>query len=339
MRIILTEYRREISWRYFLCHIVGRAFIDWSTKEQGAGSVDRESMRYDMAAEVLPGQLRRAALALPAEERRIAEEIRLRGGREMTVLLPDGERGCGIQVQQGDLEALCNLAAEFSRYAAVETLRQGYLTLRGGCRVGFCGTVVMKEDVPVNLKDFSSASIRIAREKQGIAEGLAEQLMDENGFCSTLILSPPGGGKTTLLRELVRKLSCGEGAFPAQRISLADERGEIAALRQGMAQMDVGAADVLDGCPKAQAIPMLLRCMNPQIIAVDEITLREDLRAMTMAANCGVGLLATIHAADMEELRRKPICRELLDSGVFRRAVILRAEKGRRSWTVEKLPC
>ena len=297
-------------------------------------------MRYDMAAEVLPGQLRRAALALPLEMRRTAEEIRLRGGREMTVLLPDGERGCGVQVQQGDLEALCNLAAEFSRYAAVETLRQGYLTLRGGCRVGFCGTVVMKDDVPVNLKDFSSASIRIAREKRGIAEGLAERLMDERGFRSTLLLSPPGGGKTTLLRELVRKLSCGEGAFPAQRISLADERGEIAVLRQGVAQMDVGPrTDVLDGCPKAQAIPMLLRCMNPQIIAVDEITLREDLRAMTMAANCGVGLLATIHAADVEELRRKPLCRELLDAGVFQLAVILRTEKGRRSWTVEELPC
>ena len=302
--------------------------------------MDKESMRYDSAAAVLPGSLRRAALTLSAEERRQAEEIRLRAGQELTVMLSGEERGCGVTVEQADLEALCNLVTEFSRYAAVETLRQGYLTIRGGCRVGFCGTAVMKDGSVANLKDYSSAVIRVAREKRGIADGLPEQLFRDGRFVNTLILAPPGGGKTTLLRELVRCLSNGYDGCEGHRVALVDERGEIAAARQGVLQMDVGKrTDVLDGCPKAMAIPMMLRCMNPQILAVDEITLREDIHAMTMAANCGVGLLATIHAADVAELQRKPLYRELLAAEVFRIAVVLRETHRARSWYLEELLC
>ena len=184
-------------------------------------------MRYESAAAVLPGNLRRAALALTTDDRRQAEEIRLRSGQEMTVIVAGCERSCGVTVEQEDLEALCNLVTEFSRYAAVETLRHGYLTIRGGCRVGFCGTAVMKDGVVANLKDFSSAVIRIAREKHGIAEGLPEQLFRDGCFLNTLILAPPGGGKTTLLRELVRCLSNGCDGKDGLRVALVDERGEI----------------------------------------------------------------------------------------------------------------
>lgn len=302
--------------------------------------MDKESMRYESAAAVLPGNLRRAALALTTEEWRQAEEIRLRSGRELTVIVAGCERSCGVTVEQEDLEALCNLVTEFSRYAAVETLRHGYLTIRGGCRVGFCGTAVIKDGAVANLKDFSSAVIRIAREKRGIAEGLPERLFRDGCFMNTLILAPPGGGKTTLLRELVRCLSNGCDGNDGQRIALVDERGEIAAARQGVLQMDVGKrTDVLDGCPKAVAIPMLLRCMNPTILAADEITMKEDIQAMTMAANCGVGLLATIHAADVTELQRKPLYRELLAAEVFQMAVVLRDDHGARSWRLEELLC
>lgn len=302
--------------------------------------MDKESMRYESAAAVLPGNLRRAALALTTDDRRQAEEIRLRSGQEMTVIVAGCERSCGVTVEQEDLEALCNLVTEFSRYAAVETLRHGYLTIRGGCRVGFCGTAVMKDGVVANLKDFSSAVIRIAREKHGIAEGLPEQLFRDGCFLNTLILAPPGGGKTTLLRELVRCLSDGCDGKDGLRVALVDERGEIAAARQGVLQMDVGKrTDVLDGCPKAIAISMMLRCMNPQILAVDEITMREDIQAMTMAANCGIRLLATIHAADVAELQRKPLYRELLAAEVFRTAVVLGEDRGKRNWRLEELLC
>lgn len=296
-------------------------------------------LRYEDAAAILPNRLRKLALALPEDQRAEAEEFRLRAGRPMTVLLPTGEVPLDAFVEPEELETLCDLATEFSRYAAAETLREGFLPVRGGFRVGLCGTAVMKDGANTNLKSFSSAVVRIAREQKGIADGLADQLFRDGRFASTLILSPPGGGKTTLLRDLVRQLSEGTAANGPRRISLIDERGEVAVMYRGEPQMDVGPhTDVLDACPKALGIPIVLRAMNPQIIAVDEITVREDLRAVSMAAGCGVGLLATIHAADLSELEQKPLYRQLLEDRVFHLAVrIVRTETG-RAYEVEELP-
>ena len=301
---------------------------------------DVNILRYQDAAAVLPVRLRKLALALPEEQQAEAEEFRLRAGRPMTVLLPGGEVPLDAFVEPEELETLCDLATEFSRYAAAETLREGYLSVRGGFRVGLCGTAVMKDGANTNLKNFASAVVRIAREKRGIADERAPKLFPDGEFASTLILSPPGGGKTTLLRDLVRRLSEGvEGCGP-RRVSLIDERGEVAVMYRGEPQMDVGPhTDVLDACPKALGIPIVLRAMNPQIIAVDEITVREDLKAAAMAAGCGVRLLATIHAADVEELTQKPLYRQLLEDRVFRLAVrIVRTEAG-RAYEVEELPC
>ena len=301
---------------------------------------DVNILRYQDAAAVLPVRLRKLALALPEEQQAEAEEFRLRAGRPMTVLLPGGEVPLDAFVEPEELETLCDLATEFSRYAAAETLREGYLSVRGGFRVGLCGTAVMKDGANTNLKNFSSAVVRIAREKRGIADELAPKLFPDGEFASTLILSPPGGGKTTLLRDLVRRLSEGvEGCGP-RRVSLIDERGEVAVMYRGEPQMDVGPhTDVLDACPKALGIPIVLRAMNPQIIAVDEITGREDLKAAARAAGCGVRLLATIPAADVEELTQKPLYRQLLEDRVFRLAVrIVRTEAG-RAYEVEELPC
>ena len=299
---------------------------------------DKNILRYEEAAAILPTRLRKLALALPPEAQRQAEEFRLRTGRPMTVLLPGGETVLATEVQPEELDTLCDLATVFSRYAAAENLREGFLPVRGGFRVGLCGTAVMKDGVNTNLKDLSSAAIRIAREQKGIGEALVPQLFREDRFANTLILSPPGGGKTTLLRDLVRCLSNGTGV-PPQRMALLDERGEVAVVYRGEPQMDVGSrTDVLDGCPKALGIPMVLRAMNPQIIAVDEITQARDLAAMSLACGCGVGLLATIHAADIAELEEKPLYRQLLADRVFRLAIrILRTETG-RAYQVEELP-
>lgn len=301
---------------------------------------DLNILRYEDAATCLPVRLRKAAMALEEERKAMAEEFRLRAGQPMSVLLPTGEVPLPVRVEPEELEALCDLATEFSRYAAAETLREGYLSVRGGFRVGLCGTAVMKDGINTNLKNFSSAVIRIAREKPGIADSVAPQLFRNGDFANTLILSPPGGGKTTLLRDLVRRLSEGVGEYGPRRVSLIDERGEVAVMYRGEPQMNVGPhTDVLDACPKALGIPIVLRAMNPQIIAVDEITLRDDLRAVSMAAGCGVRLLATIHADNVEELRQKPLYTQLLADKVFRLAVRVVPIEAGRFYQVEELPC
>lgn len=294
--------------------------------------------RYAEAAAILPVRLRTLALSLPDEVQARAEEFRLRAGRPMTVLTPEGELALEGIVEPEELETLCDLATEFSRYAASETLRDGFLPVRGGFRVGICGTAVMKEGVSTNLKSLSSAAVRIAREHKGIARDLAPRLFSDGAFVNTLILSPPGGGKTTLLRDLVRQLSEGAEGIGPRRMALIDERGEVAVMVQGEPQMDVGPhTDVLDGCPKAVGIPMVLRAMNPQIIAVDEITVREDIAAMAAAAHCGVRFLATIHADGRQELGRKPLFSQLLKARVFEKAVTIRREGEQRQYIVEEL--
>ena len=300
---------------------------------------ERMIQRYREAAAVLPVQLRKAAMTLSEEQQCRAEEFRLRVGQPLTVLLPEGEVFLGESVKAEELEVLCNIATEFSRYAAAETLREGYLTVKGGFRIGLCGTAVMKDGANTNLKNFSSASVRIARERPGIAEDLAKQLFRDGDFQNTLILSPPGAGKTTLLRDLVRSLSVGVAPYGPRRVSLIDERGEVAVMYRGEPQMDVGPyTDVLDACPKALGIPMVLRAMNPQIIAVDEITAYQDIKAMSLAVGCGVRLLATIHAANLEELQEKPLYRTLMEERIFTFAVLISKTETGRLYCVEELP-
>lgn len=297
------------------------------------------SQAYRQAAQVLPLSLRGAALALPEDKQARAEEVRLRVGRPMTAVFPQGELPLGTNPVTGrELEQLLELASRASVHTVADQLRRGYLTVEGGHRVGLCGTPVLRDGQIHGLGRLSSAAIRVARQVTGAAVPVERELLERDGtLCSTLILAPPGAGKTTLLRDLIRIASQGEGMVP-QRVAVADERGEVAALWNGVPQLDVGErTDVLEGCPKAQALMMLLRAMNPQVLAADEITAPEDVAALISAAGCGVKLLATAHGRDREDLCRRPLYRQLMEAGVFERLLLIRTEKGRRSYQVEVL--
>ena len=302
--------------------------------------------RYEQAAELLPPRLRRSALELPDTYKAQAEELRLRVGLPLTVRTSEGERSAApadrdALVTAEDLERVIAGVTEYSRYASAEALRQGFLSVRGGFRLGVCGTAVLRDGAVSSLKDFSGLALRIVCERIGVGADIAPRLFDGSGQVqSALILSPPGAGKTTLLRDLIRCLSLGSAAHRALRVAVIDERGEIAVSCGGRPQTELGNhTDVLDGCPKALGIPMVLRAMTPQVIAVDEIATAADIEAVCAAANCGAALLATIHASGVDELRRKPLWRALLAAEVFSRAVVIGCDGGRRAYTVEDIPC
>ena len=290
---------------------------------------------FEQAAAVLPPELRQQALALPAQERERAEELRLRCGWPMAAVFPEGEVSLGgRKIVTQDLELLLEIASRASVHAVLAQLREGYLTIEGGHRLGLCGTAVLENGQMRNLRSLSSVSIRIARQHPGAALPLLSGLMEGGRLCSTLIAAPPGMGKTTLLRDLVRCISDGDGT-PPLRVGLADERGEVAALYGGVPQLRVGRrTDVIEGCPKAQGAMLLLRAMNPQVLAMDEITAPEDVAALLTAAGCGAVLLATAHG-EGDELTRRPLYRTMLEERIFQRVVsIQRTEQG-RSYTVD----
>ena len=293
---------------------------------------------WEQAASVLPEQRRNSLFTLGRDRLDGLEELRLRRGFPMTALFPEGEAETdGPTIGEDDLRQVVENATQASAHTALDRVRQGFVTLRGGHRVGLCGSVVKREGQIVTLRDISSLSVRVARSVTGQASELLPRLTEQGVFLSTLILAPPGAGKTTLLRDLVRGLSDGD-AGPPLRVGVADERGELAALWQGEPQLCIGRhTDVIDGCSKAEGLSILIRGMNPQVVAVDEITDPTDVQAITEAAGCGVALIATAHGAGWEDLTRRPVYRALLKNKTFRRLVVLRRQGGRRDVRVEVL--
>ena len=293
---------------------------------------------WEQAAAVLPKTQWNCLCKLGRDSLDGLEELRLRRGFPMTALLPEGEAETdGPPIGEDDLRQVVENATQASAHTALDRVRQGFVTLRGGHRVGLCGSVVKKEGRIVTLRDISSLSIRVARTVAGQAAALLPQLTEGGVFLSTLILAPPGAGKTTLLRDLVRGLSDGDAGLPL-RVGVADERGEIAALWQGEPQLCIGRhTDVMDGCSKAEGLSILIRGMNPQVVAVDEITDPADVQAAAEAAGCGVALIATAHGCGREDLTRRQVYRTLLENGIFRRLAVIQRQGGRRTVRVEVL--
>lgn len=279
-------------------------------------------MKTEAVWRALPRRIREK---LKETELEGVQEIRLRSGRP--VFLKEAGKSRFLDetpLTTADIRETVSLLSAYSLYAFEEELRQGYLTIEGGHRVGFCGKAVLEQGEIRTLKQINALNIRIAGEQKGWGEKILPFLMEGEAFCHTLIVSPPGCGKTTLLRDMVRCLSEG-----LRTVGVVDERGEIAPLRDGMPQMDVGpCTDVLEGCPKAKGMVLLLRSMSPDIIAVDELGRAEDISALEEVLNAGVRIIATAHGSDFEDIRQRPQLGTLVERRIFERYLFLSNRKG-----------
>ncbi len=261
-----------------------------------------------LAAEMLPAPLEKEILAFP--HTLPISDIRLRSGQKLTVLSGGMEYELTPFVSAGDLEKLLERSTDASPYAVRDSLAAGYVAARFGIRIGFCGEVVSSSGL---MKNLSSAAIRLPSEQRDWGKPWVGH------FVSTLILSPPGCGKTTLLRDMVRLLS-----DRGERVGLCDDRGELAAVWEGKSSFDIGRhTDVISGGKRSETALMLLRNMDPTLIAMDELTGEAECEALLTVSRCGVSLLATAHAASAEDLEKRGIYRELLRSGAFQRLLLI----------------
>lgn len=293
----------------------------------------------------LPQRIRSYFEVLTDDMTQTLQEIRLRVGRPLNLTFGDadlflGRAGLttnpaqGVIIQSDDVGQAILFLSNHSVYALEEELRQGFITIPGGHRVGFVGHGILHQGKIKQIKNFSGLNFRITREIRGCANFILPYLMtNSGGVHHTMIISPPRCGKTTLLRDLIYQISNGnldfDPDFSGLKVGVVDERSELAGSYQGVHRHDLGIrTDVLDHCPKSEGMYLLIRSMSPEVIATDEIGSQEDVAAIQEAVNAGIRLMTTVHGRNLQELSSRPILRELLNSKIFTRYIVL-SNRGR----------
>ena len=273
------------------------------------------------------------------------------GGQMINDMLRDS-RGMDIyekayRITEQDLLEMQNYISNYSLYAWQEELRNGFVTIQGGHRIGLAGGTTNHDGHISGISYLTFFNIRVAHERVGCSDGVLQYIREqsrdvqkgsstEDVIHNTLIISPPGAGKTTLLRDCIRSFSYGIRSGCGVKIGLVDERSEIAASYHGIPQNDVGPrTDVLDGCNKPEGIQMLLRTMSPEVIAVDELGTEEDFHAVEQATYSGCKVIGTIHAGNIKELQEKPILKKWCEKELFERFIFIeKGENGVREFKV-----
>jgi len=289
-------------------------------------------------------EIREIILSIRADRLRFIEEIRLRADKPLMLhnYLDDwfiDKRGNLTKeiedlyfVKQDEINKTLELMSGNSIYAYQEEIKSGYLTLKGGHRVGVTGKAVLDGEYIKNIKDISGLNIRISREICGCANNLMTYILkNREEVFNTLIISPPQCGKTTMLRDIARSVSDGieEFSFKGIKVGIVDERSEIAACHKGVAQNKVGVrTDVLDGCPKALGMVIMLRSMSPKVIVTDEIGNQGDKDAVMRVINAGIKIISTAHGYNISELKSRQEVLSLINEKVFERYIVLSNHDG-----------
>ncbi|MBR3888139.1 MAG: stage III sporulation protein AA [Clostridia bacterium] len=282
-------------------------------------------MQRKVYSEILiyfPNEIKKEFDKVPENAWASAKEIRIRAEKNICINCFNDEYLLETIVTTENILRLVENFSENSLYSFQKEINEGFITLKGGHRVGISGTSVFENGEIKNIKYISSLNIRIAREVKCCAKNLLDKIYDDE-FKNTLIISPPGCGKTTLLRDCIRFVSDGYKNEKGKNIGLVDERSEIAAMYKGVPQNDVGMrTDIINNCKKDIGMRMLIRSMGPEIIATDEIGGREDVNAILEACTSGIKLLLTAHGSELEDVPE-----ELIRKQIFNNIVLLKKEK------------
>lgn len=233
-----------------------------------------------------------------------------------------------LTVGKEELDEMVEYISGYSIYAFLEEVKQGFLTLPGGHRVGLAGKTVMDGEKIKTIQHISGLNLRVCHQVQGCGDEIIPCLYQNGEPCHTMIISPPGCGKTTLLRDCIRQISNGNEFGKGVSVTIIDERSEIAACYQGIPQNQVGIrTDVLDCCKKVTGMELAIRAMAPGVLALDELGGAEDVKAVERVMHCGTRILATIHGENVEEVFQKSYFRTMAKEELFQRFVVLKKGK------------
>lgn len=266
----------------------------------------------------------------------LLQEIRLRVNGPLIVFYNNKEffinryyelttnRNNAYIVTQNEVRETMEYISNYSLYAFEDEIKQGFITIQGGHRVGIAGKTILEADRIKNIKHISFINIRLSHQIKGCADKVMPYIVQDDSIYHTLIISPPRCGKTTLLRDVIRQLSNGLSTIPGMTVGVVDERSEIGACYMGVPQNELGIrTDILDCCPKVAGMMMLVRSMSPSIIAVDEVGSREDMEAIEYVINCGCKLIATVHGSSIDDIKNKPLLGKMVREKIFERYILL----------------